>query len=781
MNRYLLPALALAGLALSGCPTNVPDVSCTYDLPSPGRVSSTGGFNLLITITGTFDASELPAVHFTSDVDGLLLESGIGCEEGSCFAGARLTDPITPGDHVITAEALTPTGAVACSDTVEVTANTPPTITSITVDPAEPLTSDTLSFTFEATDANGDDVSVSASWADPDGETIAGETVSNINTAVGQTWTLTLTPRDDLDTGEPSSTTVTIGNTAPSAPTVEIGPDPGRDNADLRCWVTDLEDLDPDDQELTVSWSWTVDGGDAGVTTDTVPAASTSAGELWECTAVVGDGTASSDGGAASTTILDVLTAPATIDLGTLPSIDGTGLQRFGEFDRVASIGDIDGDGVGDFVILESAGVNVGGMGQGVGNGRALVFSGASVAASVGPWDADDADYELIGGTGLRLTNAYSPGDINGDGADELVVGFKHISLPNSATGTGVYLVYGNSAVIPALVDMEDDSVVVYGGGEEVGQIPCPVGDLDGDGYAELAIASPIADGISGALYVAYGNPAGFASGLNPDDLQPGFVIEGAQSGQQLGTSCTGTIDLNGDGYNDVVVGAPGAGGSGNGRVLVYQGGEDRWTGSLTSATADVIIDADPSSAGGFGIAMAALGDYDGDGLDDFSIWAQGPDGGQSTAGAVFIASGGDAGFSGAIGSGDLPYVIDGSSEMGFCKTQAGGDVNGDGLGDLLCGDQNPAGIFSGTIGARIFLGSGTPAAELDWDEADVVMTPEGDDDRPGASIAVVQDMNGDDYVEVLVGSPDIDLVLSGNGQPTSAPGVVYLLDLAAE
>lgn len=795
MKRRLVLALLFPALAITGCPANVPDATCVFTLPSAGRVSSTEGFNLLLNVTGIFTSEELPAVRFYSDLevsgstypDGLLLESGINtegdCSLDGCPAGGRLETPITSGTHTITAQALTPTGDIACEATVIVEANSAPAVTNITIAPGTPLTGDELSFTFESTDPEGDTVQVSANWTGPDDQSVAGETVSPINTNAGDEWTVTLTPRDGMDVGEAVSTSITIENTAPEAPNVAIGPVPGRENSDIWCAVTNLDDLDPDTaQDLTVSWSWSVDDADAGIADDTVPAASQTAGEEWGCSAVVSDGVATSAPGTATTTVIDVLSVPTSQDLEDLSLIAGTGLQRLGEAGLLAAVGDLDGNGGSEFVVLENASVTVGGMGQGIGEGHAFVFSDDDFTGA-GPFALSDAGSDLVGPTGLRLTNLYGAGDINGDGADDLIVGFKHVSLPNTSTGTGIFIVYGDTTGLAPIIDLETDAVVVYGDGEEIGQIPCPVGDLDGDGFAELAIASPKADGITGALYVAYGLPAPFASGLHADDLLPGFQVDGSTGGQQLATSCAGRLDLDGDGYDDIAVGAPGAGTSGNGRVLVYKGGEERLSGSQTSATADVIIDASPASTGGFGISMHALGDHDGDGLDDFAVWATGSDGGDDDEGAIFIASGGDPSFAGGVTSADLPYIITGDEGLGFCQVQATGDVDGDGLGDLVCGDQNAAAAtdYSEPVAARVFLGSSTVAATRAWDTADLVLPSDGDADRPGAALAVTRDMDGNDYSEILVGMPDRNLTTSSNGQPTSAPGAVFILDLSAE
>ena len=795
LRRSLLSLTLLPLLFATGCPEPVPAVICTFDLPAPGRISSQAGFNLLVYVKGAFTSEELPAVHFVSDLEagssvfpeGLLLESGIntegGCtEDPGCPAGGRLETPLTPGTHTISAMALTPLATVACQDSVEIRANAAPEITEISFVPPAPTTGDDLAFTFEDSDAEGDEVSVAAQWISPTGETVAGETLSNLNTAAGEVWTLSLTPRDAFDVGAAFTAEVTIGNTTPSAPDVAINPVPGRENAAISCTITNLDDLDPDtEQTLTPSWSWTVGGADAGITTDTVTAAESAAGETWACSATVSDGTDTSASGTASTTVLAPLTVPTFEGFETLPMIEGVGLQRLGETHTISSPGDLDGDGLADFVLLDNQSVFVDGTGQGQGDGHAWLFSGAAISALTPPFDTTDATTDFFGDNGLRLTTVFGPGDINGDGLDDLVIGFKHISLPSSAEGTGVYVVFGTQGGFGASVDLVD-GVTYFGGGEEIGQVPCPVGDLDGDGLAELAIAAPTAgEALAGRVYVAYGHGGNWPSDLNPDDLQPGFIAEGTGAAQQLGTSCAGILDIDADGFNDLAIGAPGAGSAGNGRALVYRGEETRWSGSITSATADVIIDATASGAGGFGIGVAALGDHDGDGLDDIAIYASGPDGGSGTEGAVWIASGGDAGFAGAITTGDLPYMVAGAGELGFCQVAVGVDLDGDGLGDLACSDLNAsyAVDLGSTPAARVFLGSTALAASRSWDGADYEVLAGAPDDRPGAGLASVRDMDADNYGELLVGAPDRNLVLASNGQPTSAPGAVVIVNLA--
>ena len=795
MRRSLLLSTTLLPLLLAtGCPTPVPAVICTFDLPQPGRISSEDGFNLLVYVKGEFTPDELPAVHFVSDLeagsdlypDGVLLESGIntegGCtEDPGCPAGARLETAITPGTHTITAMALTPTAAVACQDSVEIRANQAPSITGVTFVPPSPTTGDDLAFTFEDTDAEGDEVSVAAQWTGPDGDTVAGETLSNLNTAAGETWSVTLTPRDAFDVGAAFTAEVVIGNTAPTAPTVAISPVPARENSAITCTITDLDDLDPDtEQTLTATWSWTVDGADAGIAADTVLASEQAAGETWACSATVSDGTDASGAGTASTTVADTLTVPTFEGFETLPMIEGVGLQALGAVNQLASPGDMDGDGLADFILLDNQSVFVGGTGQGQGDGHAWFFSGAAISATNPPYSTGNASTDFFGDTGLKLINVYGPGDLNGDGLADAVVGFRHVSLPSSATGTGVYIIFGAQGGFGGTVDLVD-GVTYFGGGEEIGQVPCPVGDLDGDGLAELAIAAPTAgDAIAGRVYVAYGHGGNWPSDLNPDDLQPGFIVEGTGAGQQLGTSCAGILDIDQDGFDDLAVGAPGAGSSGNGRALVYKGEATRWSGSLTSATADVIVDATAAGSGGFGISMAALGDHDGDGFDDFAVYGAGPDGGTGTEGAVWIASGGDAGFAGAITSADLPYTLAGAGEIGFCKISVGVDLDGDGLGDLACGDLDPgaAGDLSATPAARLFLGSDAVPASRSWDGADYEVLAGDPDDRVGAGLAAIRDLDADNYGELLVGAPDRELVTASNGQPTSQPGAVVIIDL---
>lgn len=786
-------ALALCALLLlSACPDSVPDVTCDWVLPEAGTavVTASRGFQVRVEITGTFAEEELAAVwFFDGDATEPLLEAAIGFSDGGCTAGCaagdRLPDPLSPGAHTIRAEALTPRGTPACSIERAVTVNTPPTASSIVFTPSEPTTEDTVTVAATTADADGDDVTLSILWTGPEGNTLDGQ-LTPINTSVGEVWTVSVTPRDALDAGEPQTASVTIANTAPSAPTVAISPVPARVGAPILCAVTDLEDLDVDTaQELSVAWSWTVDGVDAGVDTALVPGGSAAAGEVWACTAVVSDGVDSSPPGSAEATAVGALSVPAApVALGSLARIDGyRDGQAVGAERSVAAPGDMDGDGLADFLAFANDGALFG-------NSEAQLYFFSSQAGL--PADTSDPDAVFVAPDGYLLRSPSGVGDINGDGLADALVGYRQFT---GGSARGAWILFGSADGFSGeialnadpSVDDEDPRIThIDGVSDNIATTPCRVGDLDGDGFDELAITSPEDNDDRGRVYIVWGHPGAWVDHQSPALLLPSFQLTGQSSGLMLGGSCAGPVDLDRNGYRDLVLGAPGGGG-GNGRVYVFFQDGERPSASLSTSGADVLIDAAAGSPGGFGASMVALGDFDGDSFDDLAISGLGGPSAGSQEGAVWIASGAELAQASVLTAADLSSRIDGFGTVGFCSRLGGGDLDGDGLGDLACGDTSPANALldGGSPGVRIFLGQSTalPATRSHAD-ADLVLTPENpgsldtdgdvDDegDEAGASLTVLPDRNGDDYNELLIGAPSAD-----PGIATGA-GTIYVLDL---
>lgn len=787
MRRPLL--LAAAHAALAGCAETVPDVECAFELPTAGsRLSATGGFNLQGTVTGTFTPEDLVGVYFDSAVeaaagtyaDGILLDSGLattaeGCP-GGCLAGGRFEGAVSPGEHTLRMAAKTPRGTVACEASVDVVVNQAPAVTAVTFDPASPTAADDITFVATTADPNGDEVSVTATWSREGAEPIQGETLAALHTSAGEQWTLRLRPRDDLDVGADFTATVTIGNTAPGTPEIVVTPAIVGDHQDIHCAVTNLVGLDADEQTLTVTYAWSVDGADAGWAMDTVPHSETLPGQEWACTATVSDGIAEVSSLSAGAVVRQSLSIPVQVPLDSEGVIRGQALDHgLGSSLAAGSPGDLDGDGFGDIAFTaNNLVVTLGGDGPGH---LYLAWGGASL-----PGAPSAATVDFSGPDGDHLLAPRHVGDLNGDGFDDMVVPFRNAVFPTASDGSGVYVVFGRAERWQGAVDLEDEAVRILSGGPLLGQVPCRLGDLDGDGYDDLGLTAPTNDGGTGALWVVYGHPGAWPSDQTPEHLQPGFRVVGAAAGQSLGTACAGGVDFDGNGFDDFAVGVPVGGPQGKGRVLMFLSDGSRRTGAVTSASASVILDGDATGAGGFGLGLAAFRDWDGDGAGDLAIQGLGAESSDSLAGALWVLSGGASLPSGPATAADLPTMVLGAqgtvdgdpAGLGFCAALDAVDLDGDGLDDLLCGDLRPhfGDDLGGEVAARIFFGRiGGWAGEFDWLDADLSLEALDPDSGLGAAVAGVPSFGGDGYGAALIGAPAED-------EPVENAGAIYVLSL---
>jgi hypothetical protein len=344
-------------------------------------------------------------------------------------------------------------------------------------------------------------------------------------------------------------------------------------------------------------------------------------------------------------------------------------------------------------------------------------------------------------------------------------------------------------------------------------------GDFNGDGFDDVIIGADFA-GSGGRAYLLLGGP-------NADD-QADFVFAGEAVDDNFGRSVSGAGDINGDGFSDVIVGAPQRTGSQFGKAYVYFGGVDADT------TADLVIVAPAVSL--LGTAVGAAGDINGDGFDDFAVRVSDGDGGVGKTNVYFggaspdttadltlddlLAGEGAAESPQALGHLDFngdgyDDLVIGLGESDVLNTDAGvayvyfggpgvdvnfdlflgtatsldyfgesvgsaGDVNGDGYEDLVVGARG----FNVTPGPIVdagvaFVYFGGPASD---DVADLVIPGAISNGELGASVAGVGDVNNDGFDDLIVGAPEDDtggeqgkaFVYFGSAAPDSLPDLTF-------
>ncbi len=323
-------------------------------------------------------------------------------------------------------------------------------------------------------------------------------------------------------------------------------------------------------------------------------------------------------------------------------------------------------------------------------------------------------------------------GDVNGDGIADFAVGAIYNST--AATNAGKVYVYlgGPSAPTTPFVTMTG-----LAANDQFGVSVAGAGDVNGDGYADVIVGARLnsLNGSSaGAAFIFFGGPA--------MDGVPDVILLGEAADDWFGNSVAGAGDVNGDGYADVIVGAPynDRGGSAAGAAYVFYGG------AAMDNTPDVIIVGEIHDDQ-LGWSVAGAGDVNGDGLSDVIVGARlhcvdktlcvGND---YARGRAYVLLGGrpmDA----------IPDVVmngDAANDW-FGNTVAGiGDVNGDGLSDVAVGaiyaDPVVNGVALSAAGTTSVFFGGRPMDAV----RDVLLPGEQANDQSGWAIAPAGDVDGD-------------------------------------
>ncbi|MBV6480266.1 MAG: hypothetical protein HGGPFJEG_03123 [Ignavibacteria bacterium] len=470
----------------------------------------------------------------------------------------------------------------------------------------------------------------------------------------------------------------------------------------------------------------------------------------------------------------------------------------------VSTAGDVNGDGYSEVIIGQPEYSHF----QGTRSGSAKLWYGSSTGPGVG-----DADWITYGTNSEEPDGRYgnsvsTAGDINGDGySDVIVAEYKYNIISFDPTGK-VFVFHGSSAGLSTTSNWQAIGGIV---GIEFGYSVSTAGDINGDGYSDVIIGAPryyYPEIYEGTAFIYYGSAVGL-----PTPAEPNWIGECNQANALFGASVSAAGDVNGDGYSDIIIGAPfyDNGETDEGKAFTYFGSSSGlsntpdWTEEINQGNAqygnsvslagdvngdgysDVIVGAhlyggtysyngNPTGLSStsnwtkennqtdseFGYNVSAAGDVNRDGYSDVLIGAPFFDNGQTDEGKVFSFYGSSSGLS---TSADWTEEINQAGAKFGNSVSTAGDVNGDGYGDVIIGAYKYDNIHTDEGKVFVYHGSSTGLpSSSNWSTYGTQANA-----KYGYAVSTAGDVNGDGYSDVVVGSPFYD-----NGQTDEGKAYVF-------
>jgi hypothetical protein len=685
------------------------------------------------------------------------------------YAGAPgIPDEVTGRNQIWRVEVNATDGvnqSAIATDEVEITSDGP--IINVSIEPFNASANDDLVCAYSVNDPEGNPITEQeATWLVNGTE--AGDADSPLTSGFVRDDQVTCRVRAVSTVEKSRQETIVVKNAAPTITSITMSPTEVREADTVTCTI-DASDADGDPVNATATWY--VDGV-ATVVGSTIDGTNFDKGEELSCGVRADDAKGGVSNEVSTQTILVKNTVPSTavLSMDPFPAFPGDTVECVqdtaptdpdpadtltvdiawavnGTTDGTATTSTYDSTGLTDGDKLKCT------VTASDGNTNSVATASVTLTERLsGTLYGFDADATIKG----TKANAYfghtvlNPGDVDGDGDDDLL-----ISAYGHTSSTGAVFLFSGASLTSGNQRDSDADYWWTGSatGNQLGGAPQGigmVGDTDGDGYADLLMAEPYANGEAGAVYLfESGDIANWGAG-NDADGEATAIIEGVDAKDRMGSGLGGT-DIDGDGLSDLILAIPYDDGqaSNAGAVVVFLGGV---SGTVDADDADYTMTGD-GTADRLGLnAVRTVGDVDGDGTDDLVIGAQNMDATSTqNTGVAFV-----------VGSGDIDddqvsnlaaLRIEGiNSNDSFGDSATGlGDLDADGYDEFAVGAR--FGDVDATDGGSVYFWFGsTTTGTVSANTADASWGSNSNGDRLGWELST-GDLDGDGAQELMTGA----------------------------